>query len=126
MSSLPPSPQPPPPQPPPSAPPPPAPPRPAPPPPPPPVEELKPAADEQSQAAVNRYGTLALGFGIAGLIIGLLAFVALFFAVRGRRVAEESDAEPTGMLKAGWWLAWIGLALLVATVAIAIVNAVSG
>lgn len=95
--------------------------------PPPPEDQLRGAVPGGPASDVgHREGRLAIGFGIAGLLIGVLAFVALYFAAKGQRLAEEAGAEPPGSVRTGRILAWIGAGLWVAGIVIAIASAVTG
>ena len=74
----------------------------------------------------EREGGRAFGWGIAGILFGPLAFVALYYANKGQRLAEEAGVEPPSKVRTGKTLAWVGLGLWAVWILFNVVTAVTG
>ena len=95
--------------------------------PPPPEEDLA-AGTWQGPGDVpgKREGNLAVGFGIAGILFGVLSIVALWFAAKGQRLADEAGVEAPRQVRTGRILAWVGLALWAIGIVYSISTSVTG
>lgn len=95
--------------------------------PPPPPEEISAGVwTAEGPPPGERAGKKAIGFGIAGLIIGPLAIVALVMASRGQREADEAGVESPSSVGTGRVLGWVGVGLWALGIIITFGSAVTG
>lgn len=95
-----------------------------PPPPPPPAYGQPPAyggAPMAYAAPQNGQGTTALVTGILGLLCcGILSIVAIITGRKGMQLADAGQANNRGMAQAGMILGWVGVALWVVGIIVAV------
>ena len=99
------------------------------------MTSMPPPPDDEVHGAVwagsgsppgEREGRRAFGWGIAGLIFGPLAFVALHYANKGQRLADEAGVEPPSNVRTGKTLAWAGLGLWALWIVFSVATSVTG
>ena len=99
------------------------------------MTSMPPPPDEETRGDVwagsgpppgEREGKRAFGWGIAGVIFGPVAFVALHYANKGQRLADEAGIEAPAKVRTGKTLAWVGLGIWAWWIVVSIATSVTG